>query len=195
MSAKALESRRTDIADALLRAVARGGLSAVSMRVVAAEANCSLGLVQRVMGTKEELLAAGMQRIIERVEARAEAAGLDESLPARKFLEGLLLLLTDDDHREEGLVWAAFSAQALVTPSLADGLRGQEDEAQAAMALVLRSAMAGGDLSADVNPDGEALTLLCLANGLGTQMLLGRCDGAQAHAAIRTHLDRLFQVR
>ena len=148
------------------------------------------------MGTKEELLAAGMQRIIERVEARAEAAGLDESLPARAFLEGLLLLLlTDGDHREEGLVWAAFSAQALVTPSLANVLRGQEDEAQAAIALVLRSAVAGGDLGVDVDPEREALTLLCLADGLGTQMLLGRCDAADAHAVVRTQLDRLFDAR
>ena len=92
-------------------------------------------------------------------------------------------------------MWAAFSAQALVTPSLAEELRGQEDEAQAAMALVLRSAIDSGELSADVDPEREALTLLCLANGLGTQLLLGRCDGAHAQAAVRTQLDRLFDAR
>lgn len=184
--------RRAAIADGLLRVVARGGLAAVSMRVVATEAGCSLGLVQRQVGTKDELLALGMARVIERMDLRIEAAGLDASLPARDFLNGLVEVLLADGHQEEGLVWAAFSAQALVVPSLTRVLRRQEEEGHAVVALVLRAGVAGGDLAGDIDPDREALALLSLINGLAAQMLLGRSTGAQARSAVRSHLDRLF---
>ena len=102
------DPRRTAIADALLRVIAREGLDAVSMRVVAAEAGCSLGMVQRLAGTRDDLLALGMDRVIERVDARVTQAGLDEEEPPRAFLGRLVDVLLMDGCREEGVVWATF---------------------------------------------------------------------------------------
>lgn len=82
-----------------------------------------------------------------------------------------------------------------MTPALARDLRRQEEDAHAAVTLVLRAALAGGDLAPDVDPEREALTLLSLVNGLGVQLLLGRADGDTARAAAQAHLDRLFSRR
>jgi AcrR family transcriptional regulator len=186
------DPRHREIADAVLSITARAGLEAVSMRSVAAEAGCSLGLVQRLMGTKDALLSAAMARIIERVEERLDVRA-DAALPVRAVLDRLFAVLLADEYHEEGLVWGAFLARALVSPALAAEACAQQAEAEAAVAFLLRTAADAGELVDDAEPERDALALLALADGLGTHMLLGHCDGATARAALAAQLDRLFR--
>lgn len=186
------DPRRRDIADAVLNITARAGLEAVSMRTVAAEAGCSLGLVQRLMGTKDALLRAAMARIIERVEERLDVR-VDAVLPARALLDQLCAELLADEHREEGLVWGAFLARALVSPALAAEARAQQADAETNVAFVLQAAADAGELVDEADPERDALALLALADGLGTHMLLGHCTGAVARAAIAAQVGRLFR--
>ena len=53
---------RTNLLDSVERLAATGPLSEITMRAIAAEANCSLGLVYRDYDTKEELLGAVLDR-------------------------------------------------------------------------------------------------------------------------------------
>jgi AcrR family transcriptional regulator len=75
-------TRRTEIMEAVERLLARGGLNAVTMRAVAAEADVSLRLVQYYGSTKDELLSATLDRLadksVERWRARTRRQG-DES--------------------------------------------------------------------------------------------------------------------
>lgn len=160
------------------------------MRVVANEAGLSLGLVQRTVGTKDDLLILATDRVIERADERVASAGLNESRPARQFLDGLVdLMLTDD---RDGIVWIAFLAHALTTPALADALRRHERDGIEAIALLLRAAQTAGELAPDSDPDQDALALLALVDGLGAQVLLGTCSAKQAQRVAHTFLDRLF---
>ncbi|MET9872019.1 TetR family transcriptional regulator, partial [Streptomyces sp. NPDC006386] len=84
--------RRTEIAEALVRAAGRLGLHAVGMRDVAAEAGVSLRLVQYYFESKEKLLLFGLRHLTERfarrVAARVAAAGADPG--PRAVIEALL---------------------------------------------------------------------------------------------------------
>src|SRR5690625_5731554 len=76
-------TRRTEIMEAVERLLARGGLNAVTMRAVAAEADVSLRLVQYYGSTKDELLSATLDRLadksVERWRARTRRQGDERS--------------------------------------------------------------------------------------------------------------------
>ena len=55
--------RRAHITDALVRVAAVGGLHAVTMRGVAAEAGMSLNLVQYYFDSKAKLMHAALERL------------------------------------------------------------------------------------------------------------------------------------
>lgn len=180
------ETRRR-LADAALRVVASDGVAGLSMRAIAAEAASSLGLVQRVLGSKHDVLAICMQRVIERVDARATDIGPKAGMGPAEALRRLIDVLLADGHDEEGRLWAAFSAQALVDPALAEAIRAQEDEAENVFALLLAGLVGPGAL----HVDDDALGLLALVNGLGQQILLGRCTAQRARQIAHHHLARL----
>jgi AcrR family transcriptional regulator len=56
------DQTRMKLLDAVERLSATGPMSAITMRAIANEANCSLGLAYRYFGTKEELLGAVLDR-------------------------------------------------------------------------------------------------------------------------------------
>jgi len=187
MVMESVGNQRAAIAEAGLRRVAAGGIGALTMRTVAAEAGCSLGLVQRVVGTRSNLLRECMNRAIARAEARLDAFGFDDLGP-REALELLLDVLLADGNEEEGRVWRAFAAESALSPVLGEVYRRQEDEGQQVFAALLAVATSLPEEEVDIH----ALTLLALVNGLGEQMLLQRCDGAAARRAARNHLSRLL---
>src|SRR5690625_762273 len=113
-------TRRTEIMEAVERLLARGGLNAVTMIAVAAEADVSLRLVQYYGSTTDELLSATLDRLadksVERWRARTRRQGdesplevikgfYDEALPTDRAsqdfhrvgvcMEGLALTGTD----------------------------------------------------------------------------------------------------
>ena len=61
------------LTDALMRLVVTGGLEAVSVRTVAKEAGVSVGAVQYHFKTKDDLLYAAYERVIDQVALRAAA--------------------------------------------------------------------------------------------------------------------------
>ena len=66
------------LTDALMRLVVDGGLEAVSVRTVAKEAGVSVGAVQYHFKTKDDLLYAAYERVIDQVALRAQAIAGDE---------------------------------------------------------------------------------------------------------------------
>jgi AcrR family transcriptional regulator len=167
------------LTDALLRLVVDGGLEAVSVRTVAKEAGVSVGAVQYHFKTKDDLLYAAYERVIDQVALRAR-----EIVPAspldfvRQLLEELLPL--DERRAAELKVAMAFSARAIYSERLAGlyalgytalidavaGALGSREQATAAVALT----------------DGLAWQMQCAPERLGPDAAL---------AALHAHLDRL----
>ena len=112
------DGRRHEIAEAVWRIVVRDGVSAVSMRDVAAEAGLAVGSVRHVFATKAELLEYSMALVRERATRRVEShfAITDPRRFAMAVLSEVLPL--DDQRRMEMAVNMAVVAESPSDPAL-----------------------------------------------------------------------------
>ncbi|MGW2489005.1 TetR/AcrR family transcriptional regulator [Streptomyces sp. NPDC001606] len=190
-------ARRTEIAEALVRAAARLGLHAVGMRDVAAEAGVSLRLVQYYFETKEKLLLFGLRHLTERfgqrVTARVRAAGPEPG--PRTVLEALLTaaLPVDEESRTFHHLYTAYAVLSVTDEALAaQPFIREPDAAEATVARLLEQAARDGKLRPGTDPGAEAVALLALSAGLGTAVLVGQRSPESAAAVLGYRLDRVF---
>ncbi|MFF8565262.1 TetR/AcrR family transcriptional regulator [Streptomyces albidoflavus] len=190
--------RRRLIAGAVCRLADEHGLEGVTLRDVAARAEVSMGAVQRCFRTKEEMLAFTLGQIGERVTARARAR-LVES-PAQSARSALghaaeeTALLREED-RAEARVWLAFVAQAAVSPTLAQTLRADYARLQEAFTGLVREALTDSGHPTPPDPRRTARTLLALADGLTTHVLVGHLTPDEAYDVLHAHLAGLWEAR
>jgi AcrR family transcriptional regulator len=112
------DSRRHEIAHAVWRIVVRDGVSAVSIRDVAAEAGLAVGSVRHVFATKAELLEYSMALVHE--QTRDRVVGHFGIKNPRKFAEAVLaeMLPLDEQRRIEMAVNMAVVAESPSHPAL-----------------------------------------------------------------------------
>jgi len=187
-----LDARERVVAEAALRIAARDGLDAVSIRTVAAEAGYSLGMVQRLFATKDELMRRAMAMVAERLGSRV--ARLNPQRSPRTALRrlGVILLAMDDTERADALVWMTFSARAAFRPDLAAQLREHYSPAQYSVRLLLDIAKQRGELVNGVRTDLAATALLALIDGLTVHLLIGLIDLATAKRVLYRNIDAYF---
>jgi AcrR family transcriptional regulator len=191
------EQRRRQIAEALLRVAAARGLHQVGLREVAAEAGTSVRLIQYYFGTKEQLLLYATQHLAvalaERAKARIAAVGPDAG--PRAVIEAILAeaLPDDEDSRVFNVIWTSYLALSLTDPALDMGPLARDSNVIIdVIAAQLRTAQDGGRMPPGLDTGLEATSLVALSAGLGTSVLVGDRDAAQAWAVIRYQLDRLL---
>lgn len=108
--------RRDQVVQAAFRVLARGGLEALSMRAVAAEAGCTTGLVTHWFASRADLLLAAVESAAQAEETRIRAA-FEGGLPLVDALTALLPV--DAGRQDEVRVWMSFWAAALGQDDLA----------------------------------------------------------------------------
>jgi TetR/AcrR family transcriptional repressor of bet genes len=181
--------RRRQITDAVCRITIKGGLAAATFREVAAEAGVSVRLVQYYFGTKDQLLLSTQQHVADRatrrVVERVAAAG-DTPRDALRALLGAFIP-TDDDSRENMLMFVALHTASLVDPTLA--------RAEAlAVPRGLHAAIAGhlrrGPVPPGADPDLEAAILAGLVPSLAQAVLAGLQTAEGAMAILEYAIDR-----
>lgn len=183
-------TRRTEIMEAVERLLARGGLNAVTMRAVAAEADVSLRLVQYYGSTKDELLSATLDRLadksVERWRARTRRQGDESPLEVIKgFYDEALPTdrASQDFHRVgvcmEGL---ALTGTDMAGQAYQRHLSGVEDH--------LSGVLESGGLSATA-ARRLALEVMALAHGVGTLVMTGQLSETDAQTLIKNYLERL----
>ncbi|MEU5689113.1 TetR family transcriptional regulator [Streptomyces venezuelae] len=189
------EDRRSRIAQAVCRLIARSGMEAVSLRDVAAEAGVSMGAVQRCFRTKDEMLLFALEdisdRIGDRARARIEASGTPES--ALTLLDRTLsaLALLEPEDRTEAQVWGAFVAQAAVSEELAAVLRDTYAKLHDLLAWLLDYGRTTGELRPDLDARSQARLLLALTEGLTSQVLVGHESPEGARELLRDYAQNL----
>jgi AcrR family transcriptional regulator len=191
------EQRRRQIAEALLRVAAARGLHQAGLREVAAEAGMSVRLIQYYFGTKEQLLLYATQylavALADRAKARIAAVGPDAG--PRAVIEAILAeaLPDDEDSRVFNVIWTSYLALSLTDSALDMGPLARDSNVIIdVIAAQLRAAQNGGPMPPGLDADLEATSLVALSAGLGTSVLVGDRDAAQAWAVIRYQLDRLL---
>ncbi|MEC4015452.1 TetR/AcrR family transcriptional regulator [Streptomyces sp. H27-D2] len=190
------ETRRQEIAEALLRIASTRGLDGASLREVAAEAGISLGRLQHYFRTKDEMITFALRYINQladrRIRQRIEAAA-DKPTPRvvlRECLSGMLPL--DEKSRTGTLVAAAYFARAIHDERLRTDAKEGIPQLRAFLADQLRVAVERGEVPAERDPDDEAMLLISLVDGLTAYTLLGVHGPAEAQRLLDAHLGRLF---
>lgn len=183
--------RETQIAAAVWRIVLDEGVSAVSLRTVAAESGLVVGSVRHIFPTKSDLLVFAMRLVHERAAARitphlhnpdpiaATVGALDELLPL------------DDERVVEIRVHLALTAEAPRHPELAAVADAAHDDiARLCRGLIARLVDAHA-LAGDTDVDEEGRYLQAVLDGVALHGSRGGLDPLQQRAVIRAHLRRL----
>ncbi|MFC9822808.1 TetR/AcrR family transcriptional regulator [Streptomyces erythrochromogenes] len=190
--------RRRLIAEAVCRLADERGLEGVTLRDVAARAEVSMGAVQRCFRTKEEMLVFALgyigERIGERVQARLVRSPAQSAGTALGHAATEISLLAEE-HRAEARVWLAFVAQAAVSPALAGTLKANYAALQDAFARLIAEVGEEAEPVGPLDPRREARTLLALADGLTTHVLIGHLTPQDAHDVLHAHLAGLWERR
>ncbi|HJC29213.1 MAG TPA: TetR/AcrR family transcriptional regulator [Candidatus Dietzia intestinipullorum] len=183
-------TRRTEIMEAVERLLARGGINAVTMRAVAAEADVSLRLVQYYGSTKDALLGAVLDRLadksVERWQTRARQQGCQSPLEVIKaFLDEALP--TDRASQDFHRVGVSMEDLAITDPDMAGQayqrhLSGLGDHLSGVLKSSGLSATAARFL---------ALEVMALAHGVGTLVMTGQLSETDAQTLIKNYLERL----
>ncbi|MFJ3234673.1 TetR/AcrR family transcriptional regulator [Streptomyces sp. NPDC086787] len=193
------ESRRRRIAEAVCLLADEHGPEGVSMRDVAARAEVSLGAVQRCFRSKEEMLLFAVdhvgEHITERVRARLAASPAQSAATALGHAADEIALLREE-HRAEARIWLAFVAQAAVKEPLGRPLRNSYAALQDLFARLIAEAAENGPAGEGIAPpvpQVEARTLLALADGLTSHVLIGHLTAEEAEEVLHTHLVGLWE--
>jgi AcrR family transcriptional regulator len=186
------DERRSHIARALWRIVARGGVHAVSFRTVAAEAGVSVSLVQHYFGSRQDLLLWSVDHQTDTlgaaIMARSAQLGPDPTPRQALTFVGRSLLPLDEERRQAMLVYHAFAAAAATDRALwTERIQARGGELVDAVAGLLT----GADLPPGTGPEVEARGLVAMILGLSLSMLLGQFTNEQALAVLENHLDRV----
>lgn len=185
------EGRRDEIAEAVWRIVVRDGVSAVSMRDVAAEAGLAVGSVRHVFANKAELLQYSMALVHERVGRRVESHFTITD--PRKLAEAVLteMMPLDDRRRMEMAVNMAVVAESPSDPALRRVALGAQSAVADACAAVLHVLNGHKLIRADADLDYETERLHALVDGLALHALTADRKDLRSRAIrkiLRAHL-------
>lgn len=157
-------STRDRLIDAAFRVVAREGLEAASVKVIAAEAGVTPGLVHYHFATKEAVLEAALRRGLDDYLARNRERRL-ATLPHRQF-EAFFAAARDaiQPDRDFFKVRLALAARAMTDPPLARVMADINLTANEEVALVF--AAARGEAAASAPDLALAATLKAAFDGI-----------------------------
>lgn len=183
--------RRAEVVEATWRLIARVGIDRVSIRDIAAEADCSTGVIGHYFRDKDEVLLTALRLVWSRERHRiaARAAGR-RGLAALEAVVGAVLPIGDEQTLEMA-VWISFWSRAFGDPVLADEQRRYYGEWLALLGRHFRDARSDGEVAARLRPTEEARQLAALVDGLAIQAVFEPADlgGERLLALVAGHLD------
>jgi len=176
--------KRTTILTAVWELIAERGIAEVSFRNVAQRGGVSPGLVQHYFGSKEQLVRASAEAMVE----NAALWHRSEDMAPRAALRRVLAheIPTSVAARRGVAAWYSYVAASFSDAGLAELLanakRGQQDETARLIAL-LRPAADASELARRLIAISDGLTLRVLAHDLSATDALQSID-----LAIEDHL-------
>jgi len=192
-------ARRRELTTAVWSLIARGGVEAVALRTVAAEAGVSMGRIQYYFATKDELLLHALQEAHQQMEARVrsriEATWPDDKPSDAERDHAVLAAILEEllgehpETRDAIRVHAAFAASApdaARSAVLTDG-----DDAILALARNVIETARDAGLVVDVDPEVDSYALFTLAGALGSDVALRDAPLTRAKDALDRQLRRV----
>ncbi|MFC6884460.1 MULTISPECIES: TetR/AcrR family transcriptional regulator [Actinomadura] len=191
------DTRRQQIAEALVSTLAERGLGRTTLADVAAAAQVSVGLVQRYFRSKDELLVFGIEHIYRRATERARSVPL--AVPVRGIVTRLMetFLPLDEERERELRVWLNFLQASLTNPEMAAIHGAATADLMNGIVEALTAARRTGELPSGLDPEREAAALIAFTDGLCLHhATTGTGYGtADIRAALGAYIARLFGER
>ena len=187
----ARRDRRDTILDAVERLVLRDGVHAVSMRLVAEEADVSLRLVQYYGHTKTEILETALIRLSQR-SLQGWQRRLSNTDDPRSILDAFLwaAMPVNPEQRDFHRFGVSLEQLAVTDP---DGIGGFYVTHIGAVIDTLADALAPGLGEAVATDIAEAA--LAFSHGLGTLLMSGGVTPERSRRLIDDYLDQLAATR
>lgn len=189
------EPAKQTIAAAAARTIGERGFEATTLRDIAAEAQCTTGMLMHHFRDKDELLDYALGQLYEAfVREMTDVAGSQGPIDGLKALIRYLLPL-DQRRKNRAKVWLNFLGRALYSPSLAVENRRRYALLGSFVTRFFSQAARSGLLREDVNIELETDMLVALAVGVGTDALLDekRLTPARQVQMLEAYLDRLMK--
>lgn len=183
-----LAARRQQILDAAYTCFSRNGFHNTSMQDVIAEAGLSVGAVYRYFKSKNELITAIAESVLEG--ADEVFAGLSAHEPPLPLAEAMdrALDFADSQTGPRGALRIAIQvwAESLRDPALAAFVADKYTHFRLLFAALARRAQETGELPADADPEAVGAALFGIIPGFALQRILGNGPDKKAYAdAIR----------
>ncbi len=138
------QARREEIVDTAAHVFARQGYHATSLNELCAATGLGKGALYHYIGSKEELLAAIHDRVMDEVMAGADRVAASGQTPAAQLsAHGDALL--DVIHRYPDHVWVFLHEFPALTGARADQFRVRRREYESRVEAVLRAGVAAGE--------------------------------------------------
>ncbi|MGW0043722.1 TetR/AcrR family transcriptional regulator [Rhodococcus sp. NPDC003348] len=186
------DQRKQEIAEAVWRLILRHGITAVSVRDVAAEADLSTGSLRHTFASKADLLAYSMRLVHVRARYRILTHVTVAEPRARALAMLSELLPLDDVRRCEMEVNLALVAEAPAHPELGAIALDAQRDMRLGCGKILADLARHGLVAASRDIDAEAMHLHALIDGAAMHAVLGETDSPESALRMVTeHLDSL----
>jgi AcrR family transcriptional regulator len=166
------DEKRAHIVEATWRVVAEHGLDVATMRMIAAEAGCTTGMVTHYFSNKDEILEALVDQVAQRSGRR-----LLESLEGHVGMAALRELMVqslplDAERNAQWRVWLALWNRSVAGGQLADEWARRNRTWMKMLRATVDAAIAYGDLPASAATDPSIEALSALSFGLSMAAIL-----------------------
>ena len=177
--------RPSAILAAACRVIARDGAEGLRMAAVAREAGVSNALLHYHFSTRQELLRRAFEYHDRREtqRGRERIAGLPDAVS--RIRDVLAHELAEDEAVREGWVlWSEMQRLAMFHEEFRASVADRSRRWVGGVAELIRVSQAGGDIETAIDPDGSALRLTAVVDGLGQHVILGTLDRPAALDAL-----------
>jgi AcrR family transcriptional regulator len=189
-----LAARRQQIIDAARECFLRNGLHQTSMQDVIREANLSIGAVYRYFPSKNDLIMALAEQVVDQIAGLFESLGQRQPPPSiAEAMQSAVDLVTEETG-PDGLFRLALQiwAESLRDPAIAQVVRTVYGRLRAALVALARRSVETGGLPSDADPEAVGVVLLSLMPGFAIQRLM---TGGPTPEAFKAGLATLLPAR
>jgi AcrR family transcriptional regulator len=191
-----VHEREEAILGAACRVIAQNGAAGLRMSEVAREAGVSSALLHYYFATRRELLGRAFAFADTRVDAHVLSL-VGEEGSGRDRLETLLTAYLSPDPvvTEDWVVWSELWRSARFDETLRELLHDADREWVSQVASLLSEGIADGSIDRSIEIADSAIRLVSLVDGLGTRVLAGVLERADALLLIERSLARELSDR
>lgn len=182
------DTRRREIVEASWKVIAGEGLDGLTMRKIAAAADCTTGRLTHYFANREELVLAALRAVYDAAASRMATARDADGTPRERLLRMLEETLPLDETRlQEWKIWIAFWGTAAADRTLAKENDARHNQWRASILPFIREIAPSADAAY------EAERLVGIVNGLGLEAAIGPTKGnrARARETLARHLASL----